>query len=336
MTTKSLEITAVHRMTKVCIKTKPQTITRAARKFARCSFFSFAPSDIFLYIEDMRKAYSRDYAKGKDDVAYDIKEDEVAKRTVEEYADYGEHWGGAEYDGYSFGVGGFKDGYKAAMERMLGENQKLREQLEQAQQKATSLDALNYAIENHPNERLAETVSKNAAEMIKWANYTMEHGHVQPKSIDTKDIVILPIEPGKYKPGQAKETLLSDFKLDGLKEVASTLEERYALFNGRQMCAVACEPTAEGIVTYMSAVKEIFDKNPEYSAGSPIPRIVHDARTLINDDIEAVQQIADGIEMNRFLKEQEAKQNEHEKNIEKDVVQKDENNKDVGAAIGED
>lgn len=284
----------------------------------------------------MRKAYSRDYAKGKDDVAYDIKEDEVAKRTVEEYADYGEHWGGAEYDGYSFGVGGFKDGYKAAMERMLGENQKLREQLEQAQQKATSLDALNYAIENHPNERLAETVSKNAAEMIKWANYTMEHGHVQPKSIDTKDIVILPIEPGKYKPGQAKETLLSDFKLDGLKEVASTLEERYALFNGRQMCAVACEPTAEGIVTYMSAVKEIFDKNPEYSAGSPIPRIVHDARTLINDDIEAVQQIADGIEMNRFLKEQEAKQNEHEKNIEKDVVQKDENNKDVGAAIGED
>lgn len=271
-------------------------------------------------------------------LSYDFKKDEIGQEALDNYfgdipedvADYAETEEANKM--------GFKDGYMAAMERMLGENQKLREQLEQAQQKAASLDALNYAIENHPDERLAETVSKNAGEMIKWANYTMEHGHVQAKTIDTKSLVVLPMEPMKLKPGQAKETILSDFKLDGLKDVASTLEERYRLFDSKSMCAIACEPTAEGIVTYMSAVREVFDKSPELSVGAPIPRVVHDANTLINDDIEAVQQIADEVEMNRFYKEKEMVQEQAEpvQNIEKDDQEIDEGEKDNGSEFGDD
>lgn len=257
---------------------------------------------------------------------YDFGKDEIGQEALDNYfgdipedvADYAET--------EEANKTGFKDGYMAAMERMLGENQKLREQLEQVQQKVASLDALNYAIENHPDERLAESVSKNAAEMIKWANYTMEHGHVQGKDIE--------IEGLRLAANDDKGNIIYGHPL---KSVAALLEDKYhILHKGSRMQPepIGCEPTPEGIATYMKTVRELYDKTWSKDSNSPVIRECYDIiGKMIEKDFSGIQMTIDYAD----YKEKSAQMDQEQaKNIEKDVVQKDENNKDIGTAIGED
>lgn len=150
----------------------------------------------------------------------DMRNDEKAQAAYHLFADG--DWGSASYQEWGEACGGFECGYVAAMDRMakervaqlsmlneridpmieklqkisdaytalLEENKTLQKECDRLAEKANSFDLMNYAIENHPDNDIAENFSKTAKEMIEWAQeHSQDKGeHEEDISDDKRDV----------------------------------------------------------------------------------------------------------------------------------------------------
>lgn len=136
--------------------------------------------------------------------------------------------------------------------------------------------------------------------------YATEHDHVTGKQIDTQNLTLSSLGmPAAYCGSSLS---------DNIEDLAENLSRTYEIHNDRGT-KVGCEPTPEGVMTYMNAVQSLYARG----AGDISPEQFDDIMARINDDMRFVQEAAD-IESAKQALAQDG--SDQEQNIEKDIQTK--------------
>lgn len=163
-------------------------------------------------------------------------------------------------------------------------------------------------------------------ERQKLEAFIENRGHVQPKTVDIHNISFTEVYP--YAFTISEKDYAEDIAAGKSDAVAEMVAQIYPLHNDKTETEIGCEPTAEGIMTYMSAVKEIYSRDSEEIISNYGSKI----ENRINKDLHTVQTIADKTEAAIFYNQQEL--NEREQNIEKDINQ-ERDEKETGDEYGD-
>lgn len=167
---------------------------------------------------------------------------------------------------------------------------------------------------------------KTQYETKKLEAFIENRGHVQPKTVDIHNISFTEVYP--YAVTISEKDYAEDIAAGKSDAVAEMVARLYPLHNDKAETEIGCEPTAEGIMTYMNAVKEIYSRDSEEIISNYGSKI----ENRINKDLHTVQTIADKIEAAIFYNQQEL--NEREQNIEKDINQ-ERDEKETGDEYGD-
>lgn len=142
----------------------------------------------------------------------------------------------------------------------------------------------------------------------KTMEYVIENGHVEGKPIDTQYLTLSINDPIIDVPANAKSA-----------DLAEMLEKAYEI-SGNDGCKIGCDPTPEGVVTYINAVYDIFKNKEEFQTQN------YDGPELDNiiEDINYVQDVADTeVAMQALAQERSDQEQDIEKNIDQDRDEKE-------------
>lgn len=95
----------------------------------------------------------------------------------------------------------------------------------------------------------------NASSLLEYTHiteeYAAEHDHVKGKQTDIQNLTF-----------SVDTSHINHSRPDNIEDLAEALSKTYKIYNDRGV-RVGCEPTPEGIMTYMNAVQSLYVRDPE-------------------------------------------------------------------------